>query len=161
VCACHDVRVPGRSVLGIFCDKTPRKGEPRFAHIYLPHFIPFGAPAHTGSRPPSTAHGPPAPSGRHTRVRAGRRGRWARAFGPLPEAEADGLPHLLGTAGAAFATGGGDGAEWPPSPPAAAVVGWVAAAACVGAVLGAWAAARRWRRGAPGAAVGQSLHGVG
>uniref|UniRef100_A0A6U2CCJ1 Peptidase A1 domain-containing protein n=2 Tax=Hemiselmis andersenii TaxID=464988 RepID=A0A6U2CCJ1_HEMAN len=32
----------GSSVLGIFCDSPPKKGEPRFAHIYLPHFIPFG-----------------------------------------------------------------------------------------------------------------------
>mmetsp|Transcript_42433 Transcript_42433/g.99624 ORF Transcript_42433/g.99624 Transcript_42433/m.99624 type:complete len:534 (+) Transcript_42433:228-1829(+) len=30
----------GSSVFAVFCNSPPKKGEPRFAHIYLPHFIP-------------------------------------------------------------------------------------------------------------------------
>ena len=41
----------GSSVFGIFCDSPPKKGERKFsAHIYLPHFIPFGGPQKKGGK---------------------------------------------------------------------------------------------------------------
>ena len=45
-------------MLGVFCDRAPKKGQPHFAHIYLPHFIPFSGPSDaSGSRGPHAASG--------------------------------------------------------------------------------------------------------
>lgn len=51
----------GSSVLGIFCDAPPKKGEPKFAHIYLPHFIPFSGPQKKGGG--HAEHHPRRPGG--------------------------------------------------------------------------------------------------